>query len=120
MNKSQYENTKIIEKVLINKIAKNEPEHILDSWVQPCGTHGCVAGDSAIEMLNVNLATPTMIEGFCQTLNDNFYNFFGFNSVTRIKSRRLDVFGSSGEGTLQERLDYVQTQLKQYEGENNE
>lgn len=43
MNKEQYENSMLLRQVILDKIAKNEPEEVLDQWSSPCGTFGCVS-----------------------------------------------------------------------------
>ena len=125
MNEQQRYNTETyLVPVLEAKIAKNEPEWVLDTFLQPCGTYGCVAGDVAIKMNRDGVTlvgkphggTWTLgiysdLEIYTRTLSDCFSQTFGF---TESFSDLGEVFGHSCWGTLQQRLDYVNSQLEKH------
>ena len=125
MNKQQRYNTETyLVPVIEDKIAKNEPEWVLDSLLQPCETHGCVAGDVGLKMfydhadlgalelrpLDVHHLTP--INMTVRTIFGNFEQLFGFTED--FNDLEFDVFGCSESGTLQQRLDYVNSQLDKH------
>ena len=126
MNEQQRHNTETyLVPVLEAKIAKNEPEWVLDSYLQPCGTYGCVGGDVAIRMHrdDVDIVGKPYggswtheiysdLEIYTWALSDCFEQTFGFTAL--FESGIGDVFGVSCQGTLQERLGYVNLQLEKH------
>lgn len=67
MDKQQLENTHNLPAIIDAKIAENEPSEVLDDWVQPCGTYGCVLGDSG--------------EGTLQQSRDYVYSILEQNDI---------------------------------------
>jgi hypothetical protein len=127
MNTEQRRNTKILIQVLEDMIEENLGERVLDSWLQPCGSHGCVAGNTALKLGVLGVFRTeeggSKEQDAVEVFANDFYNHFGFlsgvNEVDAVDADeylqgllQLDVFGVSGQGTLQERLDYVTTQLE--------
>ena len=108
--------------VLEDKIAKNEPKEVLDSYLQPCETYGCVAGDVAIRMQGNGVEIPNLFGGpwfdiknselkvYAWSLSDCFDEIFGFTRF--FNDGEYSVFGESFQGSLQHRLDYVNSQLE--------
>jgi hypothetical protein len=45
MTPKQRQNTTNLLAIIKSKIDNGDEEDLLDSWVQPCGTVGCVLGD---------------------------------------------------------------------------
>ena len=127
MNEQQrhYTETYLVP-VIEAKIAKNEPEWVLDSLLQPCSTHGCVAGDVGLRMLadGVQLGSLMLLDNFLDntatSYSDRFVGsvygcfeeLFGFTEY--FDNKEFDVFGDSESGTLQQRLDYVNSQLEKH------
>lgn len=123
MNDEQrhYTETYLVQ-VLEDKIAKNEPEWVLDSYLQPCETYGCVAGDAAIRMQGDGVEIPNLFGGpwfdiknselevYSWSLSDCFDEIFGFTKF--FNDGESSVFGESFQGSLQHRLDYVNSQLE--------
>ena len=123
MNEQQRHNTETyLVPVLEAKIAKNEPEEVLNSFLQPCETHGCVAGDVGIKMfydhvdlgaLDLSSYDPcrfTPIDIAVRTVYAHFEELIGFTEYFNYDE--FDIFGSSENGTLQDRLDYVNSRLE--------
>ena len=93
------------------KIDKNEPAHVLDTWCQPCGTYGCIGGDTFIAIYPEYIGDYDAIGYGANRLSLNFEHIFGFSSQFEAEGNTCDVFGDSDAGTLQQRLDYVESQL---------
>ena len=135
MNEEQKKNTEILIQVLEEKIKKNEPEEILDSWFQPCGTHGCVAGHYVLERTGykkVTLKGGTYMVSpkdpsydLMKEIIHGFESHFGFSEYFYTDNSQtyedflfsnhsvLNVIGPSYSGTLQERLTYVKKKYKE-------
>ena len=121
MNNEQKQNTLILKKVLEDKIAKKEDPLILDSWIQPCGTFGCVAGDTYISIFGMDSGSKYFLSDLMFNISSmatNYFEVFGIDRFFIYQDdldpeyiQQLDVFGTSVSGTLQQRLDYVNEQL---------
>lgn len=111
MNKEQYENTLVLKSVIEDKIAKDEAEFVLNEWFQPCGTYGCVAGDTFLKMFNLKDIYSSDWNTFSDfSTNSDFKDRFGFSMI----AGDLNVFGTRIDGTLEERLDYINFKLSFY------
>ena len=123
LTKEQRVNGKILRAVFKDKIAKNEYPSVLDFYFQPCGTYGCVAGDTYIamglmpngaEMSNCGLfLDDDLDDNFLDWVND-FENIFGFSEEFEDCGNFCSVFGDSFSGTLEQRLAYVDRQLDEH------
>ena len=137
MTPQQLENSKFLLKIIKEKIDRNEPRELLDQWIQPCGTKGCVLGDYVIQSVkqkrNVTfmeppsdnqqrIATGIKREGLIfigaaiHNLHGEFEEHFGFNRFFKIpkkvgdtssKSLEGNVIGWRGTGSLEARYKYV-------------
>lgn len=116
MNSEQIKNTKNLIAILEAKIAKNEPEYILNTMFQPCGTYGCVGGDYIIDYIGHEINDKSDLDSDIQALRYelflDFKNHFGFKGYKRVGETVVVVFGFANDGTLQQRLDYVKSQLE--------
>ena len=101
----------IVRDVIEAKKAKNEPPSVLNSWVQPCGTYGCVGGDTFIAMYPEYTGDYDGIGYGANRLSLNFEHIFGFSPWFNDDGKLSHVFGASDDATLQQRLDYVESQL---------
>ena len=121
MNQTQYENSMLLRQVILDKISKNEPEEVLDHWSSPCGTYGCVAGDFVIksqyEGYDIDDPNRDDLSIASNRLDDKFHSYFGFSEDFYSSLDELGepeckyVFGCRYSGTLQERLEYVESQI---------
>lgn len=122
MNNQQYQNSKVLQSTLRHMLTLDLPESRLNRYLTICGSHGCVAGETAqnLGMLK-GLSTKGEKITVISDLHNSFEDVFGFSEDF---SRPLyiaqgDVFGTSISGSLYERLDYVDQQLIDYEIANN-
>ena len=123
LTKQQRSNAEILRDVINAKIAKNENPDILDFHFQPCGTYGCVAGDTYIsmglmpkgaEMSSCGLfLDDDLDDNFLDWVND-FENIFGFEECFKDCGDFCSVFVDSYSGTLKQRLTYVKSQLSEH------
>ena len=111
MTPQQREKAMIMHSAIKAKIDKNEPLCVLNSWVQPCGTYGCVGGDTFIAMNSDFVGDIDAIAYGSESLAFNFEDTFGFSGRFEVDGRTFHVFGARDSGTLQQRLDYVESQL---------
>ena len=133
MTPKQIENTKILIEVLKEKVNRNDPAMLLDTYFQPCGTKGCVLGDYLLKRykrkkIRVDLedkynepdVRDTVFKHLDRILS-NFKEEFGFyryfdNSFVPLEDGTeyfLDnnVIGDSMRGSYKKRLEYVENQL---------
>ena len=104
------------------KIAMADPTCNLNSWIQPCGTLGCVLGTyilnyhkKLVEHLGdlQKLSNRQLFRDVC--LRFDFEKEFGFtqfydsNTSPRLSN---DVVGDQYQGSLESRYDYVNEQLE--------
>lgn len=109
MNNTQKVRAEILLEVIKRKIDNNHPEEYLNNYFQPCGTVGCVAGDFMLEYFKSNDWPKIIYENFPRS--GGFERFFGFPECGYYEydesTNYIEVFGSSGFGTLKQRYDYV-------------
>lgn len=128
MTPKQRQNTINLLSIIKNKIDNGDRWNLLDAWVQPCGTVGCVLGDYVLtyeedliqELLDSGerSTSESAISMICN--HYPFYEEFGFDPVFKRKEDKDEkwslptgnVIGDSSEGTLQERYDYVKSVLE--------
>ena len=111
MTPQQREKAIIIRDDIKAKIDKDEPAHPLNSWCQPCGNYGCVAGDTVIAMYPECSGDCDAVMYGANRLSSNFEHHFGFEPTFFVGNKLCGAFSSEDYGTLQQRLDYVESQL---------
>jgi hypothetical protein len=102
---------------------KDVPEEQLNSWFQPCGTHGCVAGEYFLKIPGMDKVEVT--DGGAIALTSNqFYLVSYFEELINYPEREfghtleltfeddgewhhVNVFGTSYEGTIPQRIKAV-------------
>jgi len=102
---------------------KDVPEEQLNSWFQPCGTHGCVAGEYFLKIPGMDkvevswhgypISTPELSD-LVETFDD-LYNYpereFGHTLELSFEDdgerHHVNVFGISLEGTIPQRIKAV-------------
>lgn len=128
MNKKQYENSLVLLSVLEEWRDSNRHVTQLDRWLQPCGTMGCVGGDTYLKLAKGMDIKPTSVD-VGQWFN-NFQRVFGFSSKFNVRygfilptwlpsyitSYCYNVFGQACQGSIEIRIKYVKKQLKKYKG----
>jgi hypothetical protein len=104
---------------------KDVPEEQLDSWFQPCGTHGCVAGEyflkqglDKVEVSLYNVGPAYYYKPKLSNLEDSFEELinhpereFGHTLELSFEDdgewHYVNVFGTSYEGTIPQRIKVV-------------
>ena len=115
MNKptpEQIERTKTLRIVIKDKIKRGDHPAVLDLWVAPCKTKGCVLGDYLIKTQPkfINKLRHAELVHFCNDFD--FEVHFGFDPELVVEGDLLvDVTGCSVWGSLEERLNYVEQVL---------
>lgn len=130
MNKEQYENTLVLKSVIEDKIAKNEPPELLNKYFQPCGTYGCILGDTFLRLhpelpkfvVNDNglPADDVSYYRFGEWINDSDL-IFGFDTHKLFDvddpytKKGIWLFSSHNPCfPLSDRLEFVQEQINLY------
>lgn len=100
--------------IIQNKIDQGHPIHYLDSYSKPCGTVGCVLGDFIISRQYEPFRNGFEVIDACDHFlaADSDVNFFGLEGFEYAK-----LFGSSENGTYQDRKDYLQAHISTLEAQ---
>jgi hypothetical protein len=102
---------------------KDVPEEQLDSWFQPCGTHGCVAGEYFLKIPGMDKVEVTD-RGMIALTSNQFYLVSYFEKLVCYPEQEfghtlemsfeddgerhhVNVFGTSYEGTIPQRIKVV-------------
>lgn len=113
MNIQQLVNTCKLLSIVEAKIDKDEPEEVLDSWIQPCGTVGCVLGDYM--MAKHPKAVAKELRNLCEHVD--FMHEFGFDptdyNTEATFLEYVKISGDSTQGTLKQRRSYIKSVLEE-------
>lgn len=108
ITQQQMDNLIMLRGVIENKLGQDES--VLDGVFQPCGTYGCVLGDYLLKKAGVKHEDdiPDEVRWAGDVFGDDPKNIKEFGlPLSAPVGIRLDVFGPSGWGAIQQRLDFV-------------